>query len=136
METHDICHLSACRCEKVTFKNTLGKHENPQSGSYGRPQTGVPVCQRRCLALLQTDPSDNQLFLCSREGPVGENKPAHSSTQSQKQCFRCVHRAHLQYFFILQDAGDTIPKGHGPKQQDVKQVHLLFSGNLDKQRPV
>lgn len=44
------------------------------------------------------------------------------------QRFRCVH---LQDFFILQDAGETIAKGHGPKHQDVKQVHLRFSGNLD-----
>lgn len=99
------------------------------------PRTGAPVCQRRCLALLQTDPRDKQLFLCSCERPAGENRPAIIYTIT-KQRFRCVHGAHLQDFFILQDRSDTIPKGHGPKQQDIKQVHLLFSGNLDKHQPV
>lgn len=106
-----------------------------QHRSRSRPQTRVPVCQRRWLALLQTDQSDNQLILCSHEGPVGENKPASNHLHQDRPVSR-VHGGHLQYFFIHQDGGETIPKGHGAKHQDIKQVHLLFSGNLDEQRPV
>lgn len=94
---------------------------------HSRPWTRVPECQRRWLALLQTDQSGNQRCLCSREGPAGETKPAGNRHNNQR-C-RC---AHLQDCFILQDGGEAIAKGHGAKQQDVKQVHLLFSGNLDR----
>lgn len=97
--------------------------------AHSRPQTRVPECQRRWLALLQTDQSGNQRCLCSREGPAGETEPAGNRLHHNNQRLRCVH---LQDFFILQDGGETIAKGHGAKHQDVKQVHLLFSGNLDR----
>lgn len=66
---------------------------------------------------------------------MGENKPASNHLHQDRPVSR-VHGGHLQYFFIHQDGGEAIPKGHGAKHQDIKQVHLLFSGNLDEQRPV
>ena len=38
--------------------------------------------------------------------------------------------------FIFQDHGKTILEGPGSKQQDIKQVHLVLSGNLDQLRQV
>lgn len=128
--------LTRADVRKFRSKTHRGKHEKPQTGSYGRPKTGVPACRKHWLSLLQTDQSDNWIFVCSHEGPVGENHPPVTTYTVTKQCFRHAHRAHLQYFFIVQDGGETVPKGHGPEQQDIKQVHLLFSGNLDEQRPV
>lgn len=47
-----------------------------------------------------------------------------------------VCSVHLQDTFILQNRGETILEGSGSKYQDIKQINLVFGGNLDTERPI